>query len=304
MNYPIDSKQIRVFASLCKTLSIRKSGEELNLTPSAISHALKCLETDLGCRLFDRNSRKITLTMKGESFIPEAFRILQIMEQARAKLDDSNNWQSGKLRLAASPTACLCILPSVIREFKESFPKISIKVDSMVGSSAEKQLQEGSIDMMIGVKPPKENGIEFVQVSQDEIFFVTHPLHPWSKQKMANPSQIQDQQIILNSANSFTHRLVTEYYRKSNIQITPFIELSNEEAIKSFVQLNMGIGILPFWMVSKEVRDGKLSVVRLGTKPLFRTWGISYSKHKELNFAENLFLGITQIVCDNLMNLN
>ena len=304
MDYPIDSNQIRIFVTLSKILNIRRSSEELNLTPSAISHSLKCLETDLGCRLFDRNSRKMTLTQNGENFLPEATRILQIMDHARSKMSNSDRWQTGKIHVGASPTACLCILPAVIREFKECFPKVSIKVNALVSSNTEKHIQEGLVDMMIGVKPPENGSIEFVQVSQDEICFVIHPQHPWNKNKNAPIDQIQDQQIIINSSSSHTYKLVYNYYRKYDVSISPFIELANEEAIKGFVQLNMGIGILPYWMVSKEVMEGRLRVARLGEDPLLRTWGISYSKHKNISFPENLFLGITQTVCKNLMIRN
>jgi len=129
MTHPIDSRQLRAFAALARTGSFTLAAKELFLSQSAVSHSMKALENDVGCRLFDRVGKKVLLTQAGEALLHHADKILQEMGAARAGLQQLGKWGVGRLRIGASPTACQYILPAVLREFKESFPKCMIAID-------------------------------------------------------------------------------------------------------------------------------------------------------------------------------
>ena len=81
MNSPIDSRQLRAFVSLARHGSFTTAAKELFLTQSAVSHSLRALEEDLGCRLFDRMGKKILLTLAGEQLLPHAHEPIEIRDQ-------------------------------------------------------------------------------------------------------------------------------------------------------------------------------------------------------------------------------
>ena len=74
---PIDSRQLRAFLMLARKGSFTAAAKELNLTQSAISHAVKALEKDVGCRLLDRMRKKVLLTQAGEQFLSHAEKFLK-----------------------------------------------------------------------------------------------------------------------------------------------------------------------------------------------------------------------------------
>ena len=80
---PLDSRQLRAFGILARTGSFTEAARELHLTQSAVSHAIRALEEDVGCRLLDRTGKKATLTQSGEQLLQRADRILAEMELAR-----------------------------------------------------------------------------------------------------------------------------------------------------------------------------------------------------------------------------
>ena len=82
----LDSRKLLAFATLAQCGSFTQTARELFLTQSAVSHAIKSLEQELGCRLFDRLGRKASLTPAGEHLLAYAHRILDEMRQARAEL--------------------------------------------------------------------------------------------------------------------------------------------------------------------------------------------------------------------------
>src|SRR5215467_11171394 len=129
MNTPLDTRQLRAFCVLARTDSYTQTARELHLTQSGVSHSMKALERDVGCRLFDKLGKKVVLTQAGEQLLHHATKILQEMENAREALAHLGKWGRGRLRLGASTTACQHIIPPVLREFKESFPEHAITIE-------------------------------------------------------------------------------------------------------------------------------------------------------------------------------
>src|SRR5438445_634886 len=127
MRTTLDSRQLLAFATVARRGSFTLAAKELFLTQSAVSHAMKALETEVRCRLLDRVGKRVLLTQAGEQFLRHAEKILREMETARVGLDTLANWGHGRLRVGASTTTCQYILPTVLREFKQSFPKCVIK---------------------------------------------------------------------------------------------------------------------------------------------------------------------------------
>src|SRR5580765_7061048 len=105
MNVPLDSRQLRTFCALARTGSFTQTARELHLTQSGVSHSMKALENETGCRLLDRLGKKVVLTQAGEQLLQHATKILAEMESARQSLNQLSKWGKGRLRLGASTTA-------------------------------------------------------------------------------------------------------------------------------------------------------------------------------------------------------
>ena len=129
MSLPLDSRQLRAFSVLARTGSFTQTARELHLTQSGISHSMKALENEIGCRLLDRLGKKVVLTQAGEQLLHHSKKILAEMKTARETLGHLGKWGKGRLRLGASTTACQHIIPPVLREFKESFPEHTITIE-------------------------------------------------------------------------------------------------------------------------------------------------------------------------------
>ena len=101
MKTPLDSRQLHAFVILARTGSFTQTARELFLTQSAVSHSMKALETDVGCRLLDRLGKKVLLTQAGEQLLIHAERVLQEMASARSGIERLGKWGMGRLRIVA-----------------------------------------------------------------------------------------------------------------------------------------------------------------------------------------------------------
>src|SRR5438270_2763582 len=181
MNGPFDSRQVRAFCVLARTGSFTQTARELHITQSGISHSIKALERDIGCRLLDRLGKKVVLTQAGEQLLQHATRILVEMENARESLAHLGKWGGGRLRLGASTTACQHLIPPVLREFKESFPDHAITIEPGDTPELVSALLRQRIDLALALEPEKEPQLEFHPLFNDELHFIVGALHPWAK---------------------------------------------------------------------------------------------------------------------------
>src|SRR5215472_15401248 len=169
MNAPLDSRQVRMFCVLARTGSFTQAARELHLTQSGVSHSMKALERDVGCRLLDRLGKKIVLTQAGEQLLHHATKILQEMENARESLAHLGKWGRGRLRLGATITACQHMIPSVMREFKESFPDHVITIEPGDTPILIAALLRQRVDLALSLEPNNEPQLEFHPLFTDEL---------------------------------------------------------------------------------------------------------------------------------------
>jgi LysR family transcriptional regulator, low CO2-responsive transcriptional regulator len=294
MSAPLDSRQVRAFCTLARTGSFTKAARELHVTQSGISHSMKALEGDIGCRLLDRLGKKVVLTQAGEQLLHHARKILLEMETARETLGHLGKWGKGRLRLGASTTACQHIIPPVLREFKESFPEHTITIEPGDAPELVASLLNQRMDLALCLATSNEPQLEFHPLFTDELHFIVAALHPWAKAGRVERSEIPRQNYILYNKNSITFRLIEDYFRREQMVLNTVIELGSMEATKELVKLGIGVSILAPWIAQKEIEEGSLVALPLGRRKLQRRWGILHWRGKRLNLAEETFIGLCE----------
>lgn len=305
MRNTLDSRQLLAFAAVARHGSFTLAAKDLFLTQSAVSHAMKALETEVGCRLLDRVGKRALLTQAGEQFLRHTEKILREMDAARAGLDTLANWGHGRLRVGASTTACQYIIPTVLREFKQSFPKCVIRIEPGDHARQLELLRAGQIDLaLMPTNPGSDDEFENVPLFEDELRFLVAPLHPWAKNGGVRRDNIAEETFVLYNKSSYTFRLVSEYLRDEKITLTHYIELGSMEAIKELVKIGLGVGVLAPWIAREELKVGSLIAFPLGRRKLKRQWGIVYLRGRRLPLAEETFIGLSRTVVEGFSDPN
>ena len=297
---PLDSRQLRAFHILARTGSFTEAARELHLTQSAVSHAIRSLEEDVGCRLLDRTGKKATLTQSGEQLLQRTERILSEMELAREELKRLGKWGASRLRLTATLTICQHLLPAVLREFKESFPHCAISIEPGDTPEMIDALREHRIDLAVNLEPRREDWLEFRPLFNDELQFIVSPLHEWAREMRAPREEIARQHYILYGKASYTFRMIEEYFRQDQIVLNSMLDLGNMEAIKELVKLGLGVSIMAPWTARKELSEKSLIALPLGKRKLRRRWGVLHWRARRLSLAEETFVGLCVSVSERL----
>src|SRR2546430_1838086 len=126
----MELRLLKVFSVVAGSNSLVVAAGKLHLTPSAISHSLKSLETELGCRVFERVGKRMVLNHAGEQLFAQIQEPLAALDAAGDAIRRLGKWGQTRLRLAASSAACEHLLPGVIRELKKAHPSLELRVES------------------------------------------------------------------------------------------------------------------------------------------------------------------------------
>ncbi len=296
----LDSKQLRAYLSLARSGSFTGAARELGLSQSAISHAMKALELDIGCRLVDRVGKKVFLTQAGEQLLFHAEKIQRETASAREGLARLGKWGQLKLRVAAPDILCQHVLPAVVREFKESFPLCALTVEGADSDALQDLLRNQRVDLALGLRPPGHAPVGFRPLFEDELVFLVHPLHPWALAGRTDRATLARQSFLACPRGDATAPLARDYFRADGLSLPGAMEFGSPEAVKELLKVNLGVSILAPWVARKELAERSLVALPLGRRKLRRQWGVWYWHERQLSLAEETFAGLCGSVTENL----
>lgn len=289
-----DSRQLLAFSVLAQTGSFTQTARELQVSQSAISHAIRALENRVGCRLFERNSRQVLLTPAGEQFLHHVGKINHEMAAAHAALQLLRNWGQFQLRIAAPGSVCDLLLPPCLAEIRRQYPNAVVTLTAADRHEALAELLAGRVDLSVVLGTEPDERFEYHPLFEDELSFVTPLDHPWASVHPTDPAAIGSQPLLTYRRQSYTWHLINDYFAADGIQPTVIIECDSYTAIRRMVALGMGVGILARWVAATDLAGDRLTCVPLGPRRLTRRWGTLSLRTKRLSLPQTLFIEHTR----------
>lgn len=285
----LDIRQLAALAVLAKTSSVTITARELSVTHSAISHSLRNLEAQVGCRLFFKLGKKMMLTEAGEALLLHAERVLKEIRQARAALAELNRWGSRRLRLAVESIFPPSFLTSVLLRFREEFPQCSLLVQTCAAGQALNLLPARSVDLALGVKPTPNDSFEFQPLVTDRFHLVAPPAHPLAAKLSLSHADLTGLPGILLTGCGYSRDDLEKMLAHRGIRLDIAAEVDRLETVKAFVQQTATLALLPGWLIAAELKDRSLVSLPLPKKPIEQTWGLIHTRSHPLNHTEAAF---------------
>jgi len=293
----LEISQLEVFLAVAREGGFSRAAEKLYRTQSAVSQAIRKLETEIGESLFDRSTRDGMLTDAGQVLREYAERLLNVRENAREALGELRELQKGKLVIGANELTSLYLL-RVLAEFQRLHPAIRIVVQRSLGSHIPDDVRRHNCEFGILTYDPQDPEISSVVVYSDELIFVVPPQHP-----LARESSISIRQL---GAESFVAHIVSSPYREKVIQAfekykTPLhmgVELPTLQAIKRFVAMGSGVAFLPEISVEDEIARGDLVRIPVQELRVHRKLRLIYRKSAALSHAGRAFVKVAETVAE------
>jgi len=295
MDWVPDLRQLRAFVAVAEEGSFTLAARRIFVTQSAVSHSLRTLEEQLSCRLLDRNGKRVGVTAEGELLLRRCKRVIFELEQASRDLDGLRRWGQARIRIGAPHTLCHFLIPSVLREFRDCFPRCELVIEAGDTTLLLDRLDGADLDMVVGLKPRGKNDNGYRAMFKDHLAFVVSPFHPWAVDHSTMPATINDQQFIIYAKATETHRLIEEWLEEHGGRSKKPLVFGDMQAIKEMAKLGIGVGIVAPWVATREIEDGSLKVVDIKAPGIQREWGVFHSSKREPSLVEETFIGLCEM---------
>jgi DNA-binding transcriptional LysR family regulator len=244
----MEFRQIRSFLSIAETLHFGRTAELIHLSQPALSLQMRALEEEVGVRLFERNRRKTTLTAAGSAFREDAAAAVSRLEQAVRRARQAADGKLGLLRIGFISTAGNEIVPTLVRQFRESNPEVEFSLRNILTADQIQMLGTGSLDIGFFRLPIGEHPeLEVVEVHREPFEVVTPLSHPLAKRKRVALRELSGQTFVMyerSQAPGF-HDLIFGMLGDAGVIPNVCQTADQMQTLISLVDSGMGISILP-----------------------------------------------------------
>jgi DNA-binding transcriptional LysR family regulator len=269
----VDLRQLEILRAVAQTGSFTSAGQELHLSQSAVSRQILLLEEELHEQLFLRLGRKIRITPAGTTLLGLSQRMFEDLDRTRASILENQKTVSGTVRLVGGMTVCLYVFPALLKAFRREHPSVEVKLIPGPTPRLIRQLRAGTADLGLLTLPVDDPHLVTVPVMREELLLVTSPTHALAKRKRITPQDLVGQPFVLFEAGSNSRRAIEDFFVREQISPKVVTETENVEIIKALVQIGMGITIIPYQAVAREVRAGQLFCSRIAGQQMVRETG-------------------------------
>lgn len=262
--------QLRIFVAVAERGHVTRAAETLGLTQSAASAAIAALESRYGARLFDRVGRGIELNETGRLFLREARAVLDRAALARSVLEELGGVPVGKVAIAASYTTASYWLPRQLRQFHEAYPHVRLDVDVRNTSEVETAVVEGEVHFGLVEGPTQHPSLIRQPVDQDHLVLVVGSDRPPPPVTADGQLDLRAITWIVREAGSGTRRGLEDLAEREGIrfdELTIFLVLSENEAIREAVEAGLGATIISEHVVASAVAAGRLRAYQVDLPP-------------------------------------
>jgi len=286
----MDVRDLQVFLSVSKHLNYTRAGEEINLSQPSVSVRIHQLESELRVKLFEQLGKKVVLTDAGQLLVPYANRVIAAVDDAHHAIDELQGLERGSLRIGASTTPGMYLVPQVVARFKLSHPKIDIHLRIKDTREVEDGVLNNEFDFgFVG------GHLAAAEVSAhawltDELLLVVSPDHRLRNKKTVRKQDLEGESFIVRESGSATRATIVTQLQQANFELETVIEMENPESIKKAVQSGLGIAFISKFAIATELTAKTLTAIRVRDLTINRELKIVHRKDKHLSRAALAFI--------------
>lgn len=248
----------RVFYYVAKYKSFTQAAAPLLSNQPNITRTIKNLEADLGCTLFVRSNKGVTLTPEGEKLYAHVSVAFEHIDAAERELSLDKSLQQGLVSIGASEVALHGLLLPVLKAFRSRYPGIRLKVSNHTTPQAISALKDGLIDLAV-VTTPLEL---YKNMKQEELktireVAVCAAALPIPEKESVSLSALSGYPIICLGRQTSTFYFYSSWFARYGLTLTPDIEVATADQILPMVKNGLGIGFVPeMFLHSRSSREG------------------------------------------------
>lgn len=267
----LDRQHLAIIREVSRAGGVTAAAERLNLSQSAISHAIAKLEDRHRIRIWRRKGRRLELTQAGRYLLGLAERVVPEFQHAERVLADIARGRKGALRIGMECHPCERWLMRVTGPFLSAWPDVDLELRSAFRFDGVAALQAHEIDVLVTPDPVNLPGLRFQPVFDYELGLVVCRGHPLAGRAQIEPADLSEEDLLtvpvtVERLDIYTRFLIPAGYRPRSR-----LTVENIELMLQFVVAGRGVGVLPDWLVAELAGEMPVTILRIGEGGLHKS---------------------------------
>lgn len=288
----MDYDQLTTFAILAETSSFSKTAEKLRITQPAVSKRIALLENYLNCKLFDRIGKQNRLTAAGHLARVRINRILNESGELKNDIENLSERIAGRLVISTSHHIGLHRLPEILKQYVKLYPDVELDMRFRDSEIAFDDVLQGKSALAIATMPSEitDSRILSYPLWLDRLSLVCAANHPLIKIKTLRLKDLESHNAILPGEETFTRRIINEYFNSNKLSLNIAFETNYLETIKVMVASGLGWSVLP-----EILADDDLHIIPLDSLKLTRLLGVMMNTQISLTNSSTAMINLLKL---------
>lgn len=286
----LELRHLRTLCALREQGSLVAAANQLNLTPSAISHQLKELEHWYDVDIVNRRTRPVQFSAVGLRLLQLADDILPQVQQTHSDIIRIAHGQTGRIIFSSECHSCFDWLMPLLNQYRQDYPDVDLDFAPAFEHNPHELLQHGEFDVLITADPIALKGLDYFAVFQYESRLVLPRGHLWLKQADLTLADLAQETLITYPVDKHRLDIMAHGFIPANILPKAIRTTELTQMLIQLVASGRGFAALPDWVVHEYEQKGWVSSRRLdmlGESGLRRTLYAGFRKtdHEKSYFA-------------------
>src|SRR3979411_65210 len=231
-------------------------------THPAVSIVIRKLEESVGQPLLVRGARQVKLTDAGELLRDYAERLLNLRDEIQKGMEDLKSLGRGELALGVNESSIHALLPALAR-YRKLYPGVKLVMHRTLSRDIPQEVLNYRLDLGTVSYVPQDPKLAAVEILRDELTFVVPPKHRLARRRSVDIKELGEETFVAHTVDSPYRSRVIQLFEKPRTPLRRDVEMPTIESIKRFVQMGMGVAIVPRMCVRWEVERKLLAEVHI-----------------------------------------
>ncbi|MGD2117903.1 MAG: LysR family transcriptional regulator [Chromatiales bacterium] len=262
----IERQHLAILREVKRLGSLTAAAESLCLSQSALSHAIKKLEQQIGTPLWLKEGRNLQFTQAGDYLLSLAQRLLPQLEHAEQVMAHIAKGQRGLLRIGIECHPCYEWLLRIVAPYLEQWPDVDVDVKQQFQFGGIAALFNHDIDVLVTPDPLNKPGLLFEPVFDYEQVLVVKQGHAFSKLGHVTPQQVAEEMLITYPVDIERLDIYSQFLLPANCSPRKRKIIETTEILLHMVAAGRGVAAMPRWLVDEYASKLPIKSIRLGKK--------------------------------------
>lgn len=290
--------QLEIFALVAELRGFTAAASKLGISQSAVSHALKSLEHELGVDLIMRHQSSVEVTEIGRQLLLRTREILGLSEAMRQEIAAARGLSRGSLRIGSfGPTSSLKLLPAILEGYRERYPGIDVHVDEGSDAEVTQWILERRVDVGFVVLPDER--FDTVSLVEDQLVALIPADHALARRRSVTLAELCDSPFIMTEAGCAT--LIEPLFTAAGLVPQIRYRIAQVITILGMVERGDGVSIVAELALPDRIAATHPGFVSLPLKPAAkRRVGLAVRDQRQATPAAKAFLQVAKAAAPKL----